>query len=142
MARKRTWQERDRWNTVAYKTYRDSREWRHLLALNPSYDIRYRPASGTQINIEGVVDGSKKQPSGFGVPGLLKGTDMNLDLRGTFDDLAYAQPDSQTEGIWPWDDENEYLDRLGEYTAQGLFGIERINGYMLDSPQAGTDTRS
>lgn len=141
MNRKRTWKERDRWNTVAYKTYRDSREWRHLLALNPSYDIRYRPAAGVQINVEGLVEASKKQPGGFGIPGLLKGTDTNLDLREADTDFTYALPDSQSEGIWPWENEDEYLDRLGEYTAAGLFGTERFNGYMLDSPQAINDTQ-
>jgi len=141
MNRKRTWKERDRWNTVAYKTYRDSREWRHLLALNPSYDIRYRPAAGVQINVEGPVEASKKQPSGYGIPGLLKGTDMNLDLRGGFDDMSIQEPDSQTDNIWPWSNEDAYIDRLGEYTAQGLFGVERFNGYALDSPQASSDTQ-
>ena len=141
MNRQRTWKERDRWNTVAYQTYRDSREWRHLLELNPAYDIRYRPAAGVNINIEGPVAAGKPQPSGFGIPGQLRGTDTNLDLRGTFDDVSYEQTDSLTEGIWPWDNEDEYLDRLGEYTAAGLFGTERFNGYMLDSPQAKSDTQ-
>ena len=141
MNRYRTWKERDRWNTVAYKTYRDSREWRHLLELNPQYDIRFRPAASVDIIVEGPVEASKKQPGGFGTPGLLRGTDTNLDLRGGYDDLTTYQTESQTEGIWPWSNEDLYIDRLGEYTAAGLFGTERFNGYMLDSPQASNDTQ-
>ena len=57
--RKRQWTQRDRWNTLAFREYRDSREWRYLLALNPSYDIRYKPAPGVMIHTSGSIGAGK-----------------------------------------------------------------------------------
>ena len=47
MSLKKTWKIKNTWSSVAYEMFRDSREWRYLLKLNPSFDIRFKPAPGT-----------------------------------------------------------------------------------------------
>ena len=134
---KRTWRNGDRWNTLAYTYFRDSREWRYLLALNPSYDIRYFPATGVEIQVSGSLGEGKSTPGGAATPGRLKQVDTNLDLRVS----PTIGPGDGNEGIFPWSTFADYSNRLGEYTAAGLMGTERTNGFSLDSPQAVVDTQ-
>ena len=137
-SRKRRWGQRDRWNTVSYSEFRDSRQWRHLLALNPSYDIRYKPAPGVMIHTSGPIGSGKIVPSGSGTPGLLKNVDMNLEL-GRIGDAPYDR--SRQASYFPWSTPDEYLDRAGDYTAQGVLSPDRTNGFSIDSPQAFSDTQ-
>lgn len=134
---KKTWETTDQWRILAYKRFRDSREWRYLLDLNPSYDIRYQPAPGTEINLTGSLGEGKTTPSGLGRVGLLIQPDLNIDLR-TSTDTTLA---SDTPSIFPWDTTTEYCDRLGQYTALALLTRDRTNGFSLDSPQATSDTQ-
>ena len=135
-SRKRQWRQRDRWNTVSYSEFRDSREWRHLLALNPSYDIRYRPAPGVTIHTSGPVGAGKAVPGGSGTPGLLKNVDMNLEMVRSGDTAVTRQA-----SYFPWSSPDMYIDRAGDYTAQGVLSPDRTNGFSLDSPQAFSDTQ-
>jgi len=135
--RKRVWSDRDFWRTVAFREYRDSREWRYLLALNPSYDIRYRPAAGVPIYTSGYTGADQKVPERKGMGGLLKSPDMNLAK-------MMAGQDATTQGdpaYFPWTSVDSYADRMGEYTATSLLTPDRTNGYSLDSPQAFSDSQ-
>ena len=134
--KRKTWTERDTWRSAAFKNYRDSREWRHLLELNPSYDIRYHPAPGVQINTVGPVRPGKPVPRGGGTPGVLKVAGQNLDLRTS---IFTTNQKSIEQGIFPWE-VDLYVDRLGDYTA-GIARQRPSNGYSIDSPQATSDTQ-
>jgi hypothetical protein len=130
--RKRIWKDKDLWRTLAYSEYRDSREWRFLLALNPSYDIRYRPAAGVPIYTSGYIGANKKAPEKSGLSGLLKSPDMNLAK-------MMAGQDATTQdnpAFFPWSNVDSYADRMGEYTATALLSPDRTNGYTLDCPQS------
>jgi hypothetical protein len=134
---KRVWQTNDKWRILAFKRFRDSREWRYLLELNPTYDIRYHPAPGTEVHLTGPLSEGKTTPSGLGSVGTLIQPDVNLDLRTA----PQTDPESQSPSIFPWDKEVEFIDRLGQYTALALLTPDRTNGFSLDSPQASSDTQ-
>ena len=135
--RTRKWQSRDFWRTVAFKEFRDSREWRFLLALNPSYDIRYRPAAGVPIVTSGDIGAGEVTPEPRGRSGILKSPGMTLE--------PVINPQSplqvNVEPYFPWDSQDEYNDRLGDYTAAGILGRDRSNGWSIDSRQARSDTQ-
>lgn len=136
--KRKTWTENDTWRSVAFNLYRDSRQWRYLMALNPSYDIRTHPAPGVKFNTWGPVPSGVEIPESAGRKGLLKMVDTNLDLRANpFSDNA----DSLSENIWPWSSADMYFNRLGEHTAAALFEKDRVNGYSIDSPQASSDSQ-
>lgn len=135
--RKRIWKDRDFWRTVAFKEYRDSREWRYLLALNPSYDIRYRPAAGVPIYTSGYTGADQAIPEKSGMAGLLRSPDLNLAK-------MMEQQSATTQmgaAYFPWESVDSYADRMGEYTATSLLASDRTNGYSLDSPQAFSDSQ-
>jgi len=136
--RKRVWQDRDLWRTLAYREFRDSREWRYLLALNPSYDIRFKPAAGVTIHTRGYIGAGLPQPKQKGLSGILKNPDMVLDpaVGGLVNPPKTLQP-----SFFPWNSGDEYVERLSEYTAQAILGRDRTNGFSLDSPQALSDTQ-
>lgn len=133
----RTWQARDFWRTVAFKEYQDSREWRYLLALNPSYDIRYRPAAGVKINVSGELGAGEKTPNYAGNPGLLRVSGTNLVPGPTPPSPFFSNQDL----FFPWDNADQYNDRLGSYTAQALLSRDRENGWSIDSRQAASDSQ-
>ena len=137
-AGRRDWRPQDRWYSVAYHEFRDSREWRHLLALNPSYDIRYHPAPGVPINTQGYVGSENAAPSGSGSPGILKNPDMNLGVLLKDDTTGQTE---MTQSYFPWSSANGFIDRLGDYTASSLLSSDRTNGFALDSPQASSDSQ-
>lgn len=138
MKGKRVWTDRDRWNTLAFKEFRDSREWRYLLALNPSYDIRVKPAPGVQIHTRGYIGAGKPQPKQKGLGGLLKNPDSVLaPATGGLTN----PPNALQPSFFPWKSADEYVERLGDYTAQAILGRDRTNGFSLDSPQALSDTQ-
>ena len=134
MTQSRTWRNGDEWRTLAYTYYRDSRTYRYILELNPSFDIRSIPAPGVAVHVGGEVGPGKYKPSQASLPGTLQQVDTNLDLR------AGVATSSQA-GIFPWDTATEYSDRLGSYTAAALLAPDRTNGFSLDSPQANRDTQ-
>lgn len=134
MSLKKTWREKDTWNSTAFGLFRDTREWRYLLKLNPSFDIRFRPAPGTRIHVGGDAGGDTNPPKGSGKSGTL--TQMGNTMLVGPDALSDA-----TGGIYPWSSFRGYANRLGEYTAAALLNFDRINGYSLDSPQASSDTQ-
>ena len=133
---RRVWRNTDKWRNVSYLYFGDSREWRSLLDLNPSFDIRYLPAPGVVINTDSKQ--GKTSLGGAITPGLLAQPDTNLDLRGP---RSTTQAESQQTGIFPWDSAVDYANRLGEYTAMALLSPDRTNGFSLDSPQADADTQ-
>lgn len=137
MNKQKVWKERDTWRGVAYQYFRESGQWRYLLELNPTFDIRYQPAPGVQIPITGTVGRGKSTPRTSGTPGTLQSVDINLDLRGK----GKQQPADKAPGIFPWDSFEGYAERLGEYTAQALLMPDRTNGFSLDSPQASSDSQ-
>ena len=134
---KRTWRTSDTWRKVAYAYFRESGQWRYLLELNPSFDIRYSPAPGVQIQASGEVGLGKSTPRRSSTPGTLQQVGTNLDLRGG------TQPSAADEapGIFPWDSFGGYAQRLGDYTAMALLSPDRTNGFSLDSPQASSETQ-
>ena len=133
-----TWTDRDFWRTAAYKQYRDSREWRYLLELNPSYDIRYRPAAGVDIYTSGYVGNGKAEPNNSSASGTLKMPDINF---GALLNDQPTVPNSRQVSHFPWETRQGFIDRLGSYTAQALLANDRTNGFSLDSPQALSDTQ-
>ena len=135
---RRNWKPQDRWYSVAYHEFRDSREWRYLLALNPSYDIRYHPAPGVPINTRGYVGHDVNVPSGSKNPGILKNPDMNLGV--LLRDDVIPEPDMELN-YFPWSSPEGFIDRLGDYTASALLSQDRTNGYALDSPQSSSDSQ-
>ena len=134
---RRKWNPQDRWYSIAYKEYRDSREWRYLLELNPSYDIRYHPSPGVPINTRGFIGAEEKTPVSAVNPGLLKTPDTNLQL------MIEGKPANEPRqpSYFPWTTADMYIDRLGDYTASALLGRDRTNGFSLDSPQAQSDSQ-
>jgi len=136
--RTRKWQQRDFWRTIAFREYRDSREWRYLLALNPSYDIRYRPAAGVPIAVSGDIGAGEVSPEPRGRSGLLKTPGMTLDPITNSNNSPLIV---NVEPYFPWDSQEEYNDRLGDYTASALLGRDRSNGWSIDSRQALSDSQ-
>ncbi len=134
---KRTWRSKDTWRNLGFRFFRDTREWRYLLELNQGYDIRYEPAPGVAIFASGPTGEGKNNPSNAKTPGLLIQPDLTLDLRTA----SGTQPQSQQEGIFPWNSFDDYTNRLGQYTAMSLLSSDRTNGFSLDSPQASQDTQ-
>jgi hypothetical protein len=137
----RTWKIGDSWNKVAYAYYGDSREFRGILELNESYDIRSVPAQGAQVFVTGP-DGSlgKNQNSGAaGSPGTLNQLSTALNLSGT--SLPNPEVQDTAAAIFPWESLDAFSQRLASYTAYSLLERDRINGYGLDSPQTSSDTQ-
>ena len=136
--KRKTWTERDTWRSAAYRNYRDSREWRYLLEINPTYDIRFHPAPGLKFNTIGPVKPGVPKPSGAGQAGILKTVDLSLDLR-----TKQNQDNSKSlqASIWPWSAPDLYVNRLGDYTGAALLSPDRTNGYSIDSPQAQSDSQ-
>lgn len=134
---RKAWEPQDHWYSVAYKEFRDSREWRYLLELNPSYDIRYHPAPTVPINTRGFIGTDKEAPSGGGGAGFLKNPDLNLEMLIQTADVV----DSRQPSYFPWSSADAYLDRLGDYTASALLTADRTNGYSFDSPQTQSDSQ-
>ena len=137
MIQKRTWKNGDEWRILAYLFYRDSRTYRYILALNPSFDIRSIPAPGVVVNVGGDVGPGEYKPSQASSPGLLQQVDLNLDLRAGSD----VAPTSVQKSIFPYDSFAVYADRLGKYTAAALLAPDRTNGFSLDSPQTTGNTQ-
>jgi len=134
---KRTWRSADTWRNIAYTYFKESGQWRYLLELNPSFDIRYHPAVGVEIQVSGAVAAGASVPRNSAGTGTLEQVDINLDLRPS---SQQSQADG-TPSIFPWDSFAEYSDRLADYTAQALLGRDRTNGFTLDSPQATSETQ-
>ena len=132
---KRIWGAGDNWRVLGYLYYRNSLEYRQLINLNPSFDIRYTPAPGIEINATGQVGRGEAEPNPLGPGGTLMATDttINLTSNGT---LGAQYPATQDSNFFPWDNIGTYMNRLGQYTAAALLDSDRINGNMLDSPQA------
>jgi len=135
---KKVWQQKDTWTSIAYDRYLDSREWRALLELNASYDIRSQPASGTSINLTGLNSQGKSISGKSASQGTLTQVGLNLDLRFT---ASTTNPGPQAASVFPWDSVTDYTDRVGQYTAMSLLAPDRTNGFSLDSPQASSDTQ-
>jgi hypothetical protein len=135
--KKKVWSSRDSWRSVAFGLYRESGQWRYLLELNPSFDIRYQPAPGVELPVSGVVEEGKSTPKQGNNPGTLKQVDINLDLRRS----SAMEKANQAPGIFPWATFEGYSERLGEYTALALLSPDRTNGFSLDSPQASSDSQ-
>lgn len=135
---KRVWQQKDTWTSVAFGRYLDSRQWRALLELNPSYDIRYQPAPGTTVNLTGIDSQGKILSGKSASQGTLTQVGLNLDLRFT---KSATTPGLQPDTVFPWDSVVDYTNRMGQYTAMSLLAPDRTNGFSLDSPQASSDTQ-
>ena len=137
--KKYTWTNRDFWRTAAFKQYRDSRNWRYLLELNPSYDIRFRPAEGVDVYTSGYVGEDTPEPNNSSAPGILRVP--SLDIGSMTTDNQPPLPRSLEVNHFPWNTPEGYVNRLGGYTAQARLTKDRTNGFSLDSPQALSDTQ-
>jgi hypothetical protein len=137
----RTWKIGDSWNKVAYAYYGDSREFRRVIELNESYDIRYNPAQGAQIFITGPdgILGKNSNSGAAGSPGTLNQLSTALNLSGT--SLPSPELQDTANAIFPWESLDAFTRRLSSYTAYSLLERDRINGYGLDSPQASANTQ-
>jgi hypothetical protein len=136
----RTWKTGDSWNKIAYAYYGDSREFRRIIELNESYDIRTIPAEGVQIFVtdpSGIL-GKNLNSGAAGSPGTLNQLSTALNLSGT---SPNPEVQDTANAIFPWESFEEYTQRLSEYPAFSLLERDRINGYGLDSPQASSDTQ-
>jgi hypothetical protein len=131
----RVWKIGDTWNKLAYAYYGDSREFRTLVDLNPSYDIRVFPAQGVPIYVEGSQGSQGKSPVGnsVGSPGTLSQLSTALNLGGS---NPLVENEQVAAAIFPWDNFEDYAARLSQYTAFSLLERDRVNGYSLDSPEA------
>jgi hypothetical protein len=135
---KRVWGAGDNWRVLGYLYYRNSLEYRQLIALNPSFDIRTIPAPGVEINASGQIADGQPEPDLMGPGGGLQMVDTVIDLSNNINKTStYPKTDQST--IYPWTTFGGYVNRLGQYTAAALLDTQRINGYMLDSPQARFD---
>lgn len=133
---KRVWREGDTWRKLGFLYYRNSQEYRSVLQLNPSYDIRYIPAPGTEVVATGLLSGKNGlSESSLATTGLLEQADSTINLTSNSGE-AQNFPTSTEQSIFPWDSFAGYSDRLGEYTAAALLNQSRVNGYGLDSPEA------
>ena len=137
MTQKVNWRNGDEWRSLAFNYYRDSRAYRYILSLNPSFDIRSIPSPGVVVNVSGELGPGEYKPSQASIPGLLQQVDLNLDLRAGTD----VPPTSVQNSIFPYDSFDVYADRIGQYTAAALLASDRTNGFSLDSPQANRDTQ-
>lgn len=135
----RVWQVGDSWNKIAYAYYGDSREFRQVLDLNQSFDIRTNPAQGVPIFITGPdgLLGKSGQSGAAGAPGTLNQLSTALNLNGP--NPNPEEPDIAS-AIFPWESLEAYTERLSEYTATSLLERDRINGYGFDSPEAAANT--
>ena len=131
----RVWQTGDSWNKLAYAYYGDSREFRQILSLNGSFDIRTNPAQGVPVFLTGPsgILGKSGLNGAAGSPGTLNQLSTALNLNGT--NPNPKEPDIAS-AIFPWTNLGDYTQRLSTYTAAGLLNRDRINGYGLDSPEA------
>lgn len=126
----------DTWNGVAYTYYNDSREFRTVLQLNPSYDIRYYPAPGIPMLVLDDTGGITTTGSSASAVGSLIQPDQNVDLR------AGAPSNVTPESIFPWDTVEQFTARQADYTPSGLAEVNRLNGFTLDTNQALTGNQS
>lgn len=131
----RVWAIGDSWNKVAYLDYGDSREFRSLLDLNESFDIRTNPAEGAAIFVTGPdgLLGKNSTSDSAGAPGTLNQLSTALNLNGPDPNLENADVAS---AIFPWEDLSSFTERLSKYTAFSLLERDRTNGYGLDSSEA------
>jgi hypothetical protein len=130
----RVWQIGDSWNKLAYAYYGDSREFRQLLSLNLSFDIRSNPAQGVPVFLTDTTGILGKSGSGAaGAPGTLNQLSTALNLNGT--NPNPEEPDIAS-AIFPWTNLADFTQRLSVYTAAALLNRDRVNGYGLDSPEA------
>jgi hypothetical protein len=132
---KRVWEAGDNWRVLGYLYYRNSLEYRQLIALNPSFDIRTIPAPGVQINASGQMATGDVEPDLMAPGGQLMGVDQVINLSNN-SNASGGYPTTSQATIFPWTNFGTYVNRLGQYTAAGLLDKQRINGMMLDSPQA------
>ena len=77
---KRVWSAGDNWRVLGYLYYRNSLEYRQLISLNPSFDIRYLPAPGVEINASGQLGTGVPEPDLLGPGGQLMAPDTVIDL--------------------------------------------------------------
>lgn len=136
----RVWQTGDSWNKLGYAYYGDSREFRRLIELNGSFDIRTNPASTVPVFITGPdgILGKTGSSDAAGAPWTLNQLSPALNLNG-----SNPNPEEQdiATAIFPWTSLDGFTERLSEYTAYSLLERDRMNGYGLDSPQASSDTQ-
>jgi hypothetical protein len=136
----RVWQIGDSWNKIAYAYFGDSREFRRVINLNQSFDIRTNPAQGVPVfitNSSGIL-GKNASSGATGSPGTLNQLSTALNLSG-----PNPNPEKQSvaSAIFPWESLSAFTDRLSDYAAYSLLERDRTNGYGLDSPQASADTQ-
>lgn len=139
-SKNRVWREGDTWAKVAYLTYFDSREFRALLDLNQSFDIRSFPAQGVPVFTEspGGAGAGITTNGATSLPGTLQQNDVNIDLRGG---ASATERSELAADIFPWDTFQGFANRLSQYTAASLLQKDRMNGFSLDSPQATSDSQ-
>lgn len=122
-----TWKGGDTWRKIAYLYYGDSRQWRRLLELNPSYSINEHPAEGLRIKVaepSTTTTAKIKQ-------GSLRQSPTTLDLRST---SSAGTPTDVSDRFnpWPWSTKQKAIDRMTKYTFQSLLKPENANGLSMD----------
>jgi len=125
------WQEPNTWRALGYTYYSNSSDFREVLDLNQSFDIRRRPAEGVPVYVS--AEGRGKTSEGFGLPGTLQQVEPGLNFSG---DKSGSTDADVAAAIFPWPSVDEYVNRLAKHTVASLYERDRINGYDLDSPQA------
>ncbi len=108
--------EGDTWGKLGYLDSFDSREFRRILELNPTYDIRSFPAVNLPVKIRG------NSTEGTSVGTLIQ-TDGVLDLSVS---RSRDNPD-----FFPWSSQEEFDKRLIDYSPSSLSNPEELNGYKL-----------
>lgn len=138
-SQKKTWRVSDTWRKLGYLYYNDSREFRRVIDINQSFDIRTEPAQGVEIYTS--FDGVSKSAStnnGTASQGTLSQADIALDLRNPTNTTNLSET---SVAIWPWDSYSGYVNRLAQYSAPALLDRDRVNGFSLDSPQANGESQ-
>ena len=120
------WQTGDTWRKVAYLYYNDSRQWRRILELNPSYTINEHPAHGVRIKVASGQAPNVQPPRAL--RGTLQQTPTTLDLTTNQNNVTAK------EGFdyWPWSSQDLAVRRMSTYPFQALLQPSDINGLTLE----------
>ena len=110
------WQQTFTWRKLGYLFFQDSLKYRDVLEQNPQWQVNKLPPIGAQLRITGnggATNGLSISPFIFGLP-----------------------TGNESDAIFPFDTESEYVASLDRYTLEGVTNRNNINGITMDSTQA------
>lgn len=120
------WEAGDTWRKVAYLYYSDSRQWRRILELNPSYTINEHPAPGVRIKVASGQTPNTQPPRAL--QGTLQQTPTTLNLSTPQINLTNTDQFDH----WPWSNRDAAIRRMARYPFQSLLQPSDVNGLTLE----------